>query len=212
MIAGIGSAGNWVRVCWICVVFIRIARSLLGVPGSLQLGFDQASPLPLRINLLCHIDGGLRGATSSVPGSYCLGAEAVTHDEPSPVDDARRRRSLESLRGHRPRDRAVSRGPIDSHRESNPILVQESFERDRRHGGVMLEHAMQAQHHEIVATARNLVQPLGLRDGLGDAIRTQHLEGMENHYLAAQRFQRQRRVACSTNVRRRAAAPWRSLS
>ena len=58
----------------------------------------------------------------------------------------------------------------------------------------MLEHAMQPQHHEIVATARNLVQPLGLRDGLGDATRTQHLEGMENHYLAAQRFQRQRRV------------------
>ena len=66
--------------------------------------------------------------------------------------------------------------------------------------GMMLEHAMQAQHHEIVATTRNLVQPLGLRDGMGDATRTQHLEGMENHYLAAQRFQRQRHVGVEPNA------------
>jgi hypothetical protein len=68
------------------VVFIRIARSLLGVLDSFQLRFDEAMPLALRINLMCHIDKGSRDATSSVAGELLRLADDFDVLDQKPVD------------------------------------------------------------------------------------------------------------------------------
>ena len=45
---------------------------------------------------------------------------------------------------------------IDAHREPDPVLVEERFERGGSHGLVVLEDGVQAQHGDVVAE--------GLRD------------------------------------------------
>jgi len=65
----------------------------------------------------------------------------------------------------------------------------------------LLEHAVQPQRHEIVGPLRDLVQTLGLRQGMSHTARAQHLEGVQHDRVAAQPRERRRVVGVESAPR-----------
>jgi len=108
------------------------------------------------------------------------------------VQNEQRRGALHVPGLHGERNRIAARvGPVDPHGEGDAVFVQEGPQGDFLHGGVMLEHRVQADHLHAAGRER-LVDGLGLRDPMGNAAGTQHLEGMDDHHGAAQIGQGQR--------------------
>ncbi len=73
---------------------------------------------------------------------------------------------------------------VDADWEGDPVFVEERCQRDRGHGLVVFEHAVEAEHRQVVA--EGVLDALGLRQPVGDATRAEHLERLDDHNLAHQ--------------------------
>lgn len=50
----------------------------------------------------------------------------------------------------------VIRGHIHTHRELDPVFMQKSLQRHRRHRGVVLEYGMQARKHRSTIFGKHM--------------------------------------------------------
>ncbi len=109
-------------------------------------------------------------AQDQAEGEIVLGPETVARDAAVAIDDPQSRACRGKPVGrHGLRDGAVGRGAVDRDRERDLVFVQERFERHRRHGRVVLEDGVDAQHDQPVDRAGDFVQPPRLRDRVRDA-------------------------------------------
>ena len=103
--------------------------------------------------------------------------------------------ALHFIGKHRARDRlAVGGRHVDADRIADAVLVNEITQRRQRHGVVVLEHRVQADDRQRLASEQ-LGHALRLRQRLRHAAGAQHLESVQQHHATAKVFEAERFVA-----------------
>lgn len=124
-----------------------------------------------------------------------LDAEMVVAQPAPGVDQQRARRALQAVGAHgEGNGAAVGVGEVDAHRKGIAMLGEKDREGLGAHHRVMLEDGVQADDGERGA-GQQPRHPLGLGQAVEHAAGAEHLEGVDQHHLAAQALQAQRRVA-----------------
>jgi hypothetical protein len=118
------------------------------------------------------------------------GPEVGEAQAPHPVDHERRRGAPEPVLPHRDGNR-MAVVPVDADREVDPELGQEYLESVRPRHLMMLEDGVDADDRDFRERA---LHTLRLGQAIADAAGAEHLERLEQHHPAAQRFERGRRA------------------
>lgn len=97
-------------------------------------------------------------------------AEHVPPQTPLSIVKEQGRRSAHLIGGHCARDCACWVGFIDANRKADAVFVKERFERNWRHGVVMLKDRVKTDDANILFVER-FAYTLSLRQALSDAAR-----------------------------------------
>src|ERR1700691_1657329 len=146
--------------------------------------------MSLTINMfLTTRSGKLRNDRTE--GHVALLPKSVMHDMAIASDQDAGRRSLHAISPHGNRYRCAPDGFIDPNRKGQPIFVDERFQRQRSHGGMMFKHRVQPDDLKV-RMLEEIQGALRLRRSVSDASGTQHLKCMQKDQPASQAGQCQR--------------------
>ena len=116
--------------------------------------------------------------------------EALMPDLAVPTDEDGGGGSLHPIALHGHGYRRSIAGFIHTNGECQPVFVDEGFKRNRRHGGMVFKHRVQADHRQV-SVAEQAMRPFRLRGAMRNTARTQHLESMQKDNATAKRGQLQ---------------------
>ena len=176
------------------VVIVAAAAAALMVVMVVLVGADEGRRepplhaqrhLPRGVGVLEHQRHDLGAEAHVVDGAQIVAAQA-----PLAVEQQKRRRALDAVGLHGPRQAGAVRR-VDRDGDGDVLGLEERLEQGRRHVLVVLEHHVQAENRDLVAV-EGAREPLRLRERVAQRAGAQHLEGDEHDDLALERLQRER--------------------